>query len=518
MANKSLFASLIGGVLPKTDAVNAAGGKAYALLPKQALAQYAATGCLNGTFYAGAAEQLETVLTLAQTVEAEFLAKLAIHARQAGHMKDMPALLMALLAVRDVQLLKRVFPRVCDNAKMVRSFVQILRSGTCGRKSLGTAPKRLVQAWLNGLPDDRLLAATIGNDPSFRDLVRMVHPKPADEARRAFYAWVTGRDHDAAALPAPVREYAAWTADRSRPLPDVPFQLLAGDTLDSAAWCAIAANASWQTTRMNLNTFARHGVFKLHGMAKVVADRLRDRAAIAKARVFPYQLLVAYQQTDAAVPAMVRDALQDAMEIAIANVPACPVEVAVCPDISGSMNSPVTGNRGTATTAVTCRIVAALMAATVLRRNPGAIVLPFSDRVNTVSLNSRDSVMTNATTLAALPAGGTDCSLPVAELNRRKEKAGLVILVSDNESWMDKNPQGRGTALMREWQTYRSRNATAKLVCLDLQPNRSVQAPDRADILNIGGFADEVFATIGAFAADELDAGHWVRIIDGTTL
>jgi len=325
MANKSLFASLIGGVLPKTDAVNAAGGKAYALLPKQALAQYAATGCLNGTFYAGAAEQLETVLTLAQTVEAEFLAKLAIHARQAGHMKDMPALLMALLAVRDVQLLKRVFPRVCDNAKMVRSFVQILRSGTCGRKSLGTAPKRLVQAWLNGLPDDRLLAATIGNDPSFRDLVRMVHPKPADEARRAFYAWVTGRDHDAAALPAPVREYAAWTADRSRPLPDVPFQLLAGDTLDSAAWCAIAANASWQTTRMNLNTFARHGVFKLHGMAKVVADRLRDRAAIAKARVFPYQLLVAYQQTDAAVPAMVRDALQDAMEIAIANVPACPV-------------------------------------------------------------------------------------------------------------------------------------------------------------------------------------------------
>jgi 60 kDa SS-A/Ro ribonucleoprotein len=150
----------------------------------------------------------------------------------------------------------------------------------------------------------------------------------------------------------------------------------------------------------------------------------------------------------------------------------------------------------------------------VVRRNPGATVLPFSDHVDTITLNPRDSVMTNAQKLAALPSGGTDCSLPVAALNARKAKAGLVILVSDNESWMDRDPTGRGTALMREWETYRARVPGAKLVCLDLQPNRSVQAPDRGDILNIGGFADEVFATIGAFVAGELDAKHWVGIIE----
>ena len=88
-----------------------------------ALAQYAATGCLNGTFYAGADAQLETVLALAQQVEPEFVAKVAIHAREIGHMKDVPALLLAIFAVRDVQVVKRVFARVCTNGKMVRTLL-----------------------------------------------------------------------------------------------------------------------------------------------------------------------------------------------------------------------------------------------------------------------------------------------------------------------------------------------------------------------------------------------------------
>ena len=51
MANKTLFASLK-SLLPRADARNEAGGLAYQLPPKHALAQLAATGCFNGTFYA----------------------------------------------------------------------------------------------------------------------------------------------------------------------------------------------------------------------------------------------------------------------------------------------------------------------------------------------------------------------------------------------------------------------------------------------------------------------------------
>ena len=63
MANKALFGSAT-AELPKTDTVNEAGGKAYSLSPKAALAQVAATGCFNRTYYASAQDQLDSVHAL----------------------------------------------------------------------------------------------------------------------------------------------------------------------------------------------------------------------------------------------------------------------------------------------------------------------------------------------------------------------------------------------------------------------------------------------------------------------
>lgn len=145
MANKTLFKSLIGKLVTPTDAINEERAPAYALSPKHQLAQYAATGCLNKTFYAGAGEQLAKVLELCADLDAEFIAETAVFCRERGFMKDMPALLCAVLSVKDRELLNVVFPRVIDNAKMLRNFVQIVRSGAVGRKSLGSAPKRLVR-------------------------------------------------------------------------------------------------------------------------------------------------------------------------------------------------------------------------------------------------------------------------------------------------------------------------------------------------------------------------------------
>src|SRR5262249_55625351 len=104
MASKTLFASIPGHLLPKPDEINEGGGPAYAFAPKHALAQYAVTGCLNATFYASGTEQLEKVLSLSSEVEPEFVAKTAIYARERGWMKDMPALLCAVLATRNTKL------------------------------------------------------------------------------------------------------------------------------------------------------------------------------------------------------------------------------------------------------------------------------------------------------------------------------------------------------------------------------------------------------------------------------
>ncbi|HEX3252097.1 MAG TPA: hypothetical protein VHS05_21850 [Pyrinomonadaceae bacterium] len=512
MANKTLFNSLV---------LNEENAPAYALSPKHCLAQYAATGCLNRTFYAGAGEQLAQVLELCEQVEPEFIAKTAIFCRQRGYMKDMPALLCAVLSQKDRALLAQVFPRVIDNAKMLRNFVQIMRSGAVGRKSLGTAPRRLVREWLDARDPASLFKANVGQDPSLADIVKMVHPRPKDESQAALFGYFIDRNRAVEALPDIVRDFEAFKRGESKEVPDVPFQMLTALQLGKAEWTAIARRAPWQMTRMNLNTFARHGVFEEPGMAEVIAERLRDPLKIAKARVFPYQLMVAYAMASAnqKIPAVVTNALQDAAEIATRNVPEFPGKVYVFPDISGSMQMAVTGYRPGSTSAVRCLDVAALVAATVLRKNAEAEVIPFESNVVEIPLNPYDSVMTNANRLAQLPGGGTNCSAPLEFLNQRRAKGDLVIYVSDNESWVDApHYGGSATATMREWSVFRHRNPTARMVCIDIQPYKTVQAKERPDILNIGGFSDHVFDLIAEFANGNLNADHWIGVIENYEL
>jgi 60 kDa SS-A/Ro ribonucleoprotein len=522
MANKMLFKSQRGAMSPAANALNSAGASAYAFEPKHELAQFAVTGCLSNTFYCNAESQLSRALELAAQVDAAFIAKTALYARERAAMKDMPALLLAVLSVKDPQLLRKVFARVIDNGRMLRTFVQILRSGIVGRKSLGSAPKALVREWLASASERKLLDAAVGAHPSLKDVVCMVHPKPADRMREAFYAWLLGRDYALDALPVKLQEYLVFKYDRSQPVPDVPFQMLTALGLSRAEWKAIARNAPWQMLRMNLNTFARHGVFESKGMAQCVAEKLGNRAAIRKARALPYQLLAAYVASAngatggaSTVPAEVREALQDAMEIALENVSPYAGRVVVCPDVSGSMSSPVTGHRKGASSAVRCIDVAGLMAAAVLRVNRGALVLPFEQRVRELELNPRDSVMSNARKLASIGGGGTSCSSPLAWMNHRRVKADLVILVSDNESWVDLSRPG-ATETLRQWNAFKEHNPEAKLVCIDVQPNSTTQARERDDVLNVGGFSDEVFGIVRAFASGELARGHWTAKIEET--
>lgn len=516
MSNKTLFATLRDALIPQADAVNSETAPAYALAPRQALAQYAATGCFGRTFYANAKDQLTQVLELSNAVEPAFVARVAIYTRKYSFMKDMPAFLCAWLSVRDPRLHEAVFARVIDNARMLRTYIQILRSGVIGRKSLGTAPRRLVRDWLAARNPDDLFSSSAGQSPSLGDILKMVHPKPADAQREAFYGYMLGRAHDANRLPALVAQFERFKVAGGE-VPDLPFMLLSALPLSKQHWAGIAENASWQTTRMNLNTFARHGVFETERLTGLIASRLRDAAEIARARVFPYQLLAAYRSCDESVPGEVRDALQDAMELAIANVPSIKGRVVVCPDVSGSMASPISGYRKGATTSMSCIDVAALVSAAVVRKNPGATVIPFEQEVVTVNLNSRDSVMTNAGRLAANGGGGTNCSAPLRLLNEQRAKADLVIMVSDNQSWVDQG-RGLGTQLMAEWSEFRQRNRKARLVCLDVQPYQTTQAAEREDILNIGGFSDQVFDVIAAFSSGELAADHWVGRIEAMTV
>ncbi len=550
MANKSLFASKTAR-LPRADAVNEAGGRAYKLEPKHALAQVAATGTFGNAFYSTATTQLDEVLKLIDEVnDDQYLAKLALYAREKAFMKDMPAALLVALSVRDTELMHRVFDRVVDNGRILRTVFQMIRSGQFKSKSgtvrtgLSSSLQRAFQRWLNNASVGKLLSALIGNDPSLRDILRMARPTPKDNARRAMFGWLTDKTVEKwapateADLPVEVQSLIAYRNSESEEaqaliaggLEGVRWDLLSDAARGPKVWAALARKMGPQALRMNLNTLLRHGVFDVapalrdggvdtevsHGVTgphvvEYVAGRISDESEIRRSKQFPYQYFAAYLNADDIVPQKIKAALHKAAEIACGNVPELPGPVVIGLDTSGSMSCAVTGHRGRgATSKMRCIDVAALFAAAVLRRNPDSVVIPFDTRAYDVRIDPNDSILSIAERLSKYGGGGTNCALPLEAANvlHRERKFAGVVLVSDNESWVGTGRHG-STGVMTAWETFVAHQrklagsaAAPKLVCIDLQPYQTVQACERADIMNIGGFSDSVFNVISAFLAD----------------
>jgi 60 kDa SS-A/Ro ribonucleoprotein len=55
-----------------------------------------------------------------------------------------------------------------------------------------------------------------------------------------------------------------------------------------------------------------------------------------------------------------------------------------------------------------------------------------------------------------------------------------------------------------------------KLVCIDIQPYGSTQAPERSDILNMGGFSDAVFNVVASYLSH--DAAGFVAEVESVEL
>jgi 60 kDa SS-A/Ro ribonucleoprotein len=323
-------------------------------------------------------------------------------------------------------------------------------------------------------------------------------------------------EHSLTSLPEIVQQYEAFKRDTSQAVPDVDFRLVEGLGLTAEQWKETARNASWTETRMNLNKYQRHGVFDDKEMVASIATRIANPKLIKEANAFPYQLMTAYRfATD--IPYEVKESLQDAMEIAIANVPKFDTTVYVAVDHSWSMQGAVTGRRDGSTSKVRCVDVASLMGASILRNNKQATLLPFNTHVSDIEVNPRDTVLTNADKLAKMCGGGTCCSAPLRLLNEKNAKGNLVIFVSDNESWFDSLGPNKGDNPVQEeeWRKYKHRNPGAKIVCIDIVPERHCQVKQRQDVLNVGGFSDKVFDVIAGFMESD-SADHWVDVIAST--
>lgn len=385
----------------------------------------------------------------------------------------------------------------------------------------------------------------------------MIHPTPADDMRRAAFAWLRGHVK-------PDKPYGPGTPDGRARYTDAPELFRSLDTfrasirpttradlrdeewrktlnglrgldlrvyddmqLPPEAWAAIAMNSRWHAVKKNLVRFARLGVYDVPGATEALAGILRDEVTKPGVMAMPYDVLSAWTEIrdKPEIPMEIKLALQDALDKIVQNVPVMK-DTAVFVDLSGSMKAPVSGQRAVSSK-LSCRDVAATMAACILARNPKTAVFGFHTTVEIPVLNPRDSVMTNVEKIQALPDGGTDCASTILFLRENAKNFENVIIFSDNESWFVNRIQQYwgaervatgGSSLMQEWEQYRRGHPERRLVVCDLTPTGDSQAIDRPDILNVGGFSDVVFSLIGEFFAGQLGPEHWVGAIESISL
>lgn len=477
------------------NTVNEAGGKAFSQSSEHSLAQVVVTGCFNSTFYANQEEQLSKIEQLAEKCSSEFIAKCAVYGHTIAKMKDTPAYLLAVLVSRgERDLVQAIFNKVISNTKMLCNFVQMIRSGKTGRKSFGTHTKSLINNWLNSKDPELLFKTSVGlSNPSIADVIKMTHTKPISEERDALYGYLIGnvKKSKSKFLPKLVKEFESFKENPNGEIPKVDFRQLSNIELSDEQWMTLAESMPWNQLRMNLNVLNRHNVFLDKEVSKKISNKLRDRLSVKKYNAFPYQLLTTYQ--NASVPKLISNAVQDAMEIAVENVPSFNKKTCVMVDVSGSMSSPVTG-RSSASSKTSCVDVASLIASCVIRNNDDADVVVFDTEARLLKLNPKDSIITNAEKIGHR-GGGTDCASAIRLLNLRKEDYELLIMVSDNQSWRQFYRN-----VPEEWKLYKSRVKSAKLVLIDIQPYTTTQQPDGRDVLNIGGWSDNIWEVISDFA------------------
>ena len=214
--------------------------------------------------------------------------------------------------------------------------------------------------------------------------------------------------------------------------------------------------------------------------ADYVAARLTNAEALRKAKILPFQLYTAYRMfevEDARRTAIVADALVEAMDAAFVNLPDLGGTVCIGPDVSGSMSGPISRM-----TKVRYIDIAGIFAGALLKANPHALVLPFENKVVSVKLSARDSLMTNADKLAKIGGGGTAVSAPISDLLDRKIKVDTFIGITDNIEWATDQSGRHG--FLPAWYEYKDKIApNAQAFLLTIAPYRHAVAPqDSKDI------------------------------------
>ncbi|MEL6131803.1 MAG: TROVE domain-containing protein [Bacteroidota bacterium] len=477
---------------------NHEGADSFMLDVKQELYTAVVTTTLGGNFYEKADQRLVRIQGLIKKIaqtDPDFVAKLAVYAREKMNLRSIPLVLTVELAKvhNGDNLLRRTTHRVVQRADEITEVLAYyqLANKRRGEKKLDKLSKQVQKGLADAFNEfDEYQFAKYNRDTAIklRDALFLVHPKAKDEAQQKIFDKIVN-----GTLEVP----KTWEAQLS----------VAGQkSYRSEAEKAEAFRKRWESMitsgkigymalLRNLRNILKADIDK--EVFQTAMQRLADPVAVRKSRQFPFRFLAAYceleQEKGLRIP-YILDALESALEASARNIRGFDYQtrVLIASDVSGSMFQRLSPKSKMEWVDVGL-VLSALMKRSCLSAMTGV----FGEKYKRVQLSTR-GVMANIEKLKAQRVGyATNGYLAIKDLVKTRTIVDKVLIFTDCQLY-NANAWSEET-IEQWWKKYKKKAPDAKLYLFDLAGyGQTPLNVLRDDVYLIAGWSDKIFDILSA--------------------
>jgi hypothetical protein len=268
-----------------------------------------------------------------------------------------------------------------------------------------------------------------------------------------------------------------------------------GGPLTASFWESLIPTMGYMALLRNLRNFEKAGISR--DARKAVQGRLADPAQVAKSRQFPFRFLSAYRAVEGD---WWNEALSDALDASVGNLPKFKGRTLVLVDTSGSMRSPISQK-----SSVSHVDIGGLFGVALAKAGMDVDLYGFADGVFQHDLPKGGSILKGIQSFDRKIGSVGHGTETVKSLKATWNGHDRVILISDMQAFADYGSYGWGSR--RETGKVTSA-VPAEVVMYGLNPSgyRStaldLSKPNRYEI---GGFSDQVFRMMALIEAGNAD-------------
>lgn len=526
--------SFVNGNVPQSQKVdeaqilNPAGGYVWKVDDIDRLRRFLMLGVEGGTYYAGerqlTQENAQVVASLAITNGSGLVREIVDVSTSGRAAKQDPTLFaLAMAAVVGTNDTKRLaldaIPTVCRTASHLFSFVDYY-VGLGG--GWGRAMRNAVSKWYNDKSAGDLVYQVTKYQQrggwSHRDLLRLGHPRPVTSDHNKIYRYATKGDlhfieddvMDVAAfkrLEAIVKaknvrdekEMIRMIHDFNLVREHIPTEMLSTPAVQEALLAKMPLTAMIR----NLGGMTASGLIApMSNAAKMVEQKLANEEALRKARVHPFNVLVAmktYQMGHGVRGRLswspvqqIVDQLDSAFYASFQNVEPTGKNFLLGVDVSGSMGwGIINGAPG-----LTPMEAAAAMSLITANTEPNHLIMGFSHQLVELKISPKMRLDTVVDVIRRVPMGGTDCALPMLHATKNKIPVDVFGVYTDNETWAGQIHPSKALVQYRK-----AMHRPARMFTCAFTGGRSTIAdPNDSGMMDLSGFDSAAPGILREFA------------------